>query len=305
MNTNSIPFNIRLFDGAGDASAVYNTTAAAEQSATNEAGSQTEGAASENGAQPLSPVQENGGEDSLDESISYKQWKDRFKDQYQADVQRIIDKRFKNSKKVEAQRDALLEQNKQYEALMEALGERYGTEDIDRLIGKIAFDDEYLAAKAQSENMSVEDYKRLHQAQKQAEDYKHELESMKQAVQQQALIEKWQQEAQALCELYPEFNLEDEVDNERFSLALQNGMTMKDAYQYAHFDEILSGAIRYTAENVKSAVAQNMAQRAQRPVENGIRNGAAAIVKNDIQKLTRQDMEEIDRLVLRGERISF
>ena len=43
----------------------------------------------------------------------------------------------------------------------------------------------------------------------------------------------------------------------------------------------------------------------QRPPENGTRASAAAVVKNDVSKLTKQEMEEIDKRVLRGEKIVF
>ena len=74
---------------------------------------------------------------------------------------------------------------------------------------------------------------------------------------------------------------------------------------FAHFDDILSGAIQYTAQTVKDNLAASRAKRAARPAENGTHAGPAAVVKSDVSKLSKADMEEIDRRVLRGERISF
>ena len=296
-------FNLTYFDGdTGETPS--NNTAEAEASAEIEVGAQTEEAEVKYGVQPESS-QEEADESSKNEQFGYKQFKKQFKDEFQSDIQRIIDKRFKNSKKVEAQRDELLARNEAFDSLLSVLGERYGTDDLEQLIGEITNDDSFLLSKAQQENMSVENFKRLDSARREALAYKSELESVKAQMQQQAIVEKWQKDARALSEIYPEFNLEEEIDNERFSTALQNGMDMRDAYQYAHFDEILNGAIKRAALDVKSAVEQSRAQRASRPLENGINSTSAAVVKNDVSKLSKSDMEEIDRLVLRGERISF
>ena len=118
-------------------------------------------------------------------------------------------------------------------------------------------------------------------------------------------MEHWQAEADALKDLYPAFSLEEEIENDRFSTALQSGMSVRDAYQYAHFDEILSGVIQYTAQGVKNSMQAARAVRSARPAENGTRSGAAAVVKSDVSKLSKADIEEINQRVLRGERIIF
>ena len=68
---------------------------------------------------------------------SYHSFKERFKNEYQADLQRVIDKRFKNAKKVEAERDALRAKSEQFEPLMHALYEKYGTEAPEELINRV------------------------------------------------------------------------------------------------------------------------------------------------------------------------
>ena len=296
--------NLCYFDGDVNASALSDNSAEAAPAANTEVGTQAQPQAVQYGKQP-GEEKTPAGKRSEHEQLTYKQLKEQFKDEYQADLQRVIDKRFKNAKRVEAQRNELLEKQEKLAPLITALSEHYGTEDVEQLVHKISQDEGFLLREAQAENMNPEDYKKLHSARRQAESYKQELESVKAAVRQQEIVEQWQQEAEALSALYPDFKLEDEVDNERFSTALQSGMSMRDAYQYAHFDEILSGVIEYTAQNVKNSISQGRLERSERPMENGIHSGAPAIVKNDVSKLSKEDMEEIDRRVLRGERISF
>ena len=226
---------------------------------------------------------------------SYQSFKERFKNEYQADLQRVIDKRFKNAKKVEAERDALRAKSEQFEPLMHALYEKYGTEAPEELINRVLQETHphgeaagQKAEKGAADNNTAttpdaEESERL-QAQ---------------------IVEHWQAEADALKDLYPAFSLEEEIENDRFSTALQSGMSVRDAYQYAHFDEILSGVIQYTAQGVKNSMQAARAVRSARPAENGTRSGAAAVVKSDVSKLSKADIEEINQRVLRGERIIF
>ena len=278
--------NLLLFGGESTAPAESVNAAAEEASATEGVGTRE---TAHSGEQPASAAPAPEGEGFGEQPETYKQFKEQFKEQYQADLQRVIDKRFKNAKKVEAQRDALQSENEQYRNLLAALEDRYGTRDLEELHSRmtqtqpVAAPENRAGGEEQPDRAAQEDAPAL----------------------QQQIVEHWQQEAAELVELYPAFSLENELDNEKFSAALQSGMCMRDAYQYAHFDEILSGVIAYTAQNVKEAVADSQTRRMARPAENGTRAGAAAIVKSDVSKLSKQEMEDIDRRVLRGERISF
>ena len=223
---------------------------------------------------------------------SYQTFKEQFKKEYQADLQRVIDKRFKNAKKVEAQRDALQAENEQFSPLLDALKARYGTDEPEELLRCISQPEQPADEARHTDTDNAGDVQPAPEAE--------ETQRL-----QAQIVEHWQAEAQALKDLYPAFSLEEEIENDRFAAALQNGMSVRDAYQYAHFDEILSGAIQYTAEGVKNSIQANRSRRSARPAENGTRSGAAALVKSDIGKLTKQEMEEIDKRVLRGERIIF
>ena len=278
-------FNLMWFDGESTAPPSP-IEAEAENTAATEVGSQIPVATQSD----LTPAtrEEDADMPSKEEKSDYKAFKEQFKKEYQADLQRIIDKRFKTAKKVEAQRDELLAQHKKYDALLGALSEKYGTDDVEQLVSRIT---QPTAAPEQGEEKA---------AQSDAREVPEEALQL-----QKEIVANWRREASQLQEIYPAFSLEEEIENEKFAQGLQNGMSMRDAYQYAHFDEILTGVIRYTAQDVKNNVQANKALRSARPAENGTRAGAAAVVKNDVSKLTKQEMEEIDKRVLRGERIIF
>ena len=275
-------FNLMRF--GGESTAPPSPITAEADTAATEVGSQISAAQSD-GEQPDAASTQQQAISSADEINSYKAFKEQYKQEYQADLQRIIDKRFKNAKKVEAQRDAFQEQNEKYASFIGKLSAQYGTDDLEELAQKIG---SHQAADAP-----------------QAQDGEDSIVTPEPEQEQRQIVENWQREAEQLAQLYPHFSLAQEIENEKFAGALQSGLSMRDAYQLAHFDDIISGVIRYTAEDVKNSVLENRALRGARPPENGTRAGAAAVVKSDVSKLSKAEMEEIDKRVLRGERISF
>ena len=296
-------FSLRWFDGEGTAPA--DGANAAAENAGDGVGTREDPRNILYGKQPDTAEQapeEPETEPEEDRSTRYKNFKKEFKKEYQDDLQRVINKRFKNTKQVESERDTLIEQNQKYGNLMEALAQRFGTDDIEQITRQLTEDKAWREEQALQAGLTLEAYDKVQAAEQKASKATSELEKM----QEQSVIEGWQEEAAELVKLYPEFVFEDEVENsEKFGFALVSGMSMRDAYQFAHFDEILSGAIQYTAQTVKENLAASRAKRAARPAENGTHAGPAAVVKNDVSKLTKADIEEINRRVLRGEKISF
>jgi hypothetical protein len=86
---------------------------------------------------------------------------------------------------------------------------------------------------------------------------------------------------------------------------LSAGVGVKAAFQALHHDDIMSGAMHYTAQTIAKKTADNIASRQSRPVEAGLNSQASAQVKTDVSKLTKEDRREIARRVARGEMISF
>ena len=81
---------------------------------------------------------------------------------------------------------------------------------------------------------------------------------------------------------------------------------MKTAFEVAHMDELMSGAMHYTAQKVAQQVTNNIRAKAARPAENGMSNKAAVHdVRADVTKLSKADRDEIARRIQRGEKISF
>jgi hypothetical protein len=95
------------------------------------------------------------------------------------------------------------------------------------------------------------------------------------------------------------------MQNEKFVDLLRSNVDVKTAYEVLHKDDIISGAMQYTAQTVKSNIAKSMAANGARPNENGIGSQSAAVVKSDVTKLNYKDIDEVIRRVARGDKISF
>lgn len=119
------------------------------------------------------------------------------------------------------------------------------------------------------------------------------------------ILQGWESEGRALAAIYPDFSLETAVRDPDFTRLLQSGVSVRRAYEACHLDTLLGGAMQYTADKVAQGLAGRLAARAARPAENGTTPLAGAVVRTDVNSLTRAERDEIERRVAHGERIRF
>lgn len=119
----------------------------------------------------------------------------------------------------------------------------------------------------------------------------------------------WMQQTEQVKQAYGSFDLRNEINDpetgERFLGLLRSGVDVKTAYEVIHKDDIIGGAMQYTAQQVEKRTVDAIRARGMRPQENGGSSAAAVIRKTDPKSFTRKDREEISRRVLRGERIEL
>lgn len=115
----------------------------------------------------------------------------------------------------------------------------------------------------------------------------------------------WMAQSRELQSLYPELDLERECEDPRFRALLVGGASVKAAYEALHHDEILSGAMEYTARAVSEAVSRSIRARGNRPFENGLGSKAALHPSKDVNSLTDSDISEILKQVAKGKIIKF
>lgn len=225
-----------------------------------------------------------------------------FKEQYSQNVQKIVKERLKGSKQTESSL-------KEARELLSLVGERYGQDgsDLKALRAALENDKQYLEQEALEKGMTVEQLSEFKRMERENRAFR---EQQRQAAQQQEFEQKfsgWSQEAEALKGEYPSLNLLQEFENPQFIRLLDSGVSVKAAYQAVHFDELMSGALQYTAEQAQKKIMDGVRANGARPMENGTKGSGGAREKLDVTKLTKEQRRELAERAIRNpeERITF
>ena len=226
--------------------------------------------------------------------------KGEYKDLYDAEVQGIIQKRFK----------ATDEKVKQFEALspvLDILYTKHGVKagDIDALTKAIQEDDSYYEEEALEKGMSVETLKAVKKMERENAALKEQMSAKENREQADQLYAKWMEQAEKTKQVYGNFDLKTETQNSDFVQLLKSGVDVKTAFEVVHKDEILADAMRFASNETRDKLSASIRANGRRPSEGGIGGGVPTVVKADVTKLTKQDRAEIARRVRMGERISF
>lgn len=227
--------------------------------------------------------------------------KNEYKDEFTEEVNRIFSKRYKSEQGF----------RQKYEALQEKflpLMERFEAKTPEELLTKLSEDEKRLAEEAMEHGMDAEDYKKfleLKTENRRKTEYIERIEKERiEAVRARAHNEqmtKWYSEAEKVKEEYPDFELSDEVKNQSFLTALRMGVSLKDAYRIAHPDIYK----KQIAESERQAARQMMKEKGLRPGEVGAGGTNPAREMPRVDRMTDDELEEIRRRVISGEKISF
>lgn len=223
-----------------------------------------------------------------------------FKDIHTEEMQRIIDRRFRET-------EDLRELNAKSQSVLSILMARYNIEDGDlsKLQKAIEEDNSYWADAADEAGMSVEQYKQIQKLKRQNAELVRQQQQRQGVERAERQTRQWFAEAQALQAKFPKFDLSAEVKNPQFLAMLKAGTPVEHAYKVIHFDELVRDAVSTTAAQQEQAVVAQVRARGARPAENGTAAQSAFTVKDDVSKLSKKDRAEIAKRALRGENISF
>ena len=211
-----------------------------------------------------------------------------------------------------------LEASPEMRGLLEAIGEKYGTDATDLAAlteavrnGQVK-DDAYFERLAMEKGISVKtaremdkletQNKRLTAQQAAAQQMQREAEQRARIA---AIHEEWNREAAALKERYPDFDQAEVLANPEVEKMMRAGCSMEAAYRAAYFDRIMAQQTEATARQVENGVTERIRQRGARPGENGTRPGGAVQTHLDVSSMSRKDREALEKRVLRGEIITL
>lgn len=235
--------------------------------------------------------------------------KGEYKDYYKQDVEKAIKSRFKDHD-VLVKKAARVDE---YTPLMSMLAEKYGIADagdIKAVMTALENDESFYEEEAMREGLTVEQLKRFKQLERDSKAYQHLLYQNDIEDKARETYSKWVNEAESVKALYPDFDLDAEVNaeetGERFINLLSKGVDVKQAYELIHMDELMSGAMQKTANVVREQTFNEIRTRGMRPSENGgAGNAAAKTGALDPAKMTKAERDKIARRARNGERITF
>ena len=226
--------------------------------------------------------------------------KGKYKEQYDKRTQDTVQKRLKSTKEIVDRHNELL-------PTLETLAKKYGVDatDIKALNQAIEDDDSYYEQEALEKGITVEQLKSIRKMEKENADLRRQMQEQNVRENANKLYASWMNQAEAIKNVYPSFNLDAEMKNPKFTDLLKNNIDIRTAYEVLHKDEIIPAAMQFTAQKVGQQMTNKIIANGARPVENGINAQSSVVTKSDVSQLSKADIAEINRRVARGEKIRF
>lgn len=223
-----------------------------------------------------------------------------YKDQYTEMFQQSFNRRFRESKGMEASLNA-------QKPIMDILAQRYNITDGDagKILKAVEQDNVYWEDAAEEAGLTVEQYKAMKALERENEQFKQmrQRQQADQAAQQK--MNQWYAEAEQVKQLYPGFDFRAETGNKQFTDLLKKGISVQQAYELIHRDEINAAIAKNAAQTAGQQMAAKIQNKAARPQENGMSSQSAVIVKNDVHNLSKADRAEAARQAMRGKKIKW
>lgn len=234
-----------------------------------------------------------------------------YRQAHDASIQAAIQRRFKGAK---AAQDGLAAMT----PMVSLMAKRYGIQpsedgsyDYAAVSEAVMADDSMLEAYAAQEGIvDIDAARRRFAEQRELDDYRRERARQEAAqreqqeeVRKQEFVEDLRRQETELRSVYPGFVLDSELQNPDFRKLVSGGMSLRQAYQTVHFDDIMSGAIGYAAQRATAAAADTVAAGAMRPAEIGM--GSPVGVSTTPARFGKAEIEDIRRRVRMGERVKF
>ena len=256
---------------------------------------------------PASNTEENNGgqgiaEPEVNRTEEFKKLiKGEYKKEFDDHVQSLLDRRFKAHTETETKLSKTA-------PVMDFLAAKYGLDsgDPDKLLKALQDDNSLFQAEAMEKGMSVEQLRYMKKLEADLASKNRQEAERERIEKANQLYEKWNREADECKKIYTNFDFKKECENPQFMrLIAEANVPIRTAFEVIHKDDIIGGAMAYTAQQVRSNTAKDIAARGQRPTENGTTSQSAAVVKSDPSKFTDSDIDEVLRRVRSGEKISF
>ena len=273
--------NLRMFDGegGGEGSAATGAEAAAPETTEGQQAEQT-------------PEER---EKAFNDMINGD-----FRDLFDARMQKAIKERVGEVKQLQQQ---LQQQND----VIGLVAKKYGisTDKMGDIREALESDDVFWEEAAADQGMTVDSYKKMVKLEAENEALHKAREEAERKNQKDAVFQKWDREAEELKRMYPQFDLQSEIQDKRFLDLMGAGIDMRTIYETLHHDEILPALMQQTAKAATKQQAAAARSGQMRPAENGMSSRPAAQTVKDPAKMTKEERQEYARRAAKGEIITF
>lgn len=229
----------------------------------------------------------------------------KYKREYTASVKNAVSERLKNQKQMEARMGIV-------QPVIDLFGSRYGVDtanlsdqELETLIGKVLEDNSLYEDEALKRGMDVETYKALSRTEREnarLREYKRQTEANEAN---RNKFMRLQSDAQALKQVYPDFDLDAEMENPMFErLVWGSGVPMQTAYEVVHRDQILAQGMQYATQQTREQISNNIQAGMNRPQEGGLSRQSSSLSQPGGPKTwTKEEREAIKNRVKSGERV--
>lgn len=250
--------------------------------------------------QPAGEAQPDAGEKSLEERWNELK-KGEFKDLFAKDQQDMVNKRFKNQEDATKKLEGM-------QPMLAALMKKAGVDSVDELQRIVLDDDSLYEEDAEAMGMTVERYKEYMAYKKEHDErQQQEQQSIQEQMRREHFNKLWQQ-AEALKQQIPDFDLRTELQNPDFARIVHPsvGGSVEQAYYAAHYREMMPQAMAYGMQRAQQQMSQTIQARQMRPAEGAMRQGGPVQTQMKLNpaKLSREERAKIIALSARQE-VSF
>ena len=223
-----------------------------------------------------------------------------FRDLFDARMQKAIKERVGEVKQLQQQ---LQQQND----VIGLVAKKYGisTDKMGDIREALESDDVFWEEAAADQGMTVDSYKKMVKLEAENEALHKAREEAERKNQKDAVFQKWDREAEELKRMYPQFDLQSEIQDKRFLDLMGAGIDMRTIYETLHHDEILPALMQQTAKAATKQQAAAARSGQMRPAENGMSSRPAAQTVMDPATMTKEERQEYARRAARGEIITF
>lgn len=290
--------SLQLFaDGAGAGAAAAGTATGAE------AGSNSQSATGNNNAEGAAGSTT--GAESTAEQSQVETFDDlikgRYKQDFDAKVQSIINKRFKGAREAEASMNKLSQG-------ISALGTYYGLDAespdfLDKLNSRIMDDEKLYEKEAAESGMNVDDVKRIRRMEMENRALKLQTRRDAEERQMQEFYSGVIKQVPDVQKVYPQFDIDTEMANEQFFNLVRNGVGLRNAYEVIHGSELQAARDAIIAQKAQEQLSNSVRANGMRP--NEVNHNSAPDFGRDIKNMTRAEVKQIIRRAERGEVVKF